>query len=156
MAKPNPLTLSPHAASFISAALRHIRDAEHLLESPSAHCSPDQAYHLAGFAPECARKGTLSLRWLDHLIGHAVDPFSEELLELAIALDPIAHRYNPLAYATRYPTLVGWTVDARYEHTGTRKVPEATAICAEAREAVDAVVIALWADGRLPDKDTPW
>ena len=156
MAKPSSLTLSPLAANLISAALRHIRDAEHLLAAGPDHMSPDQAYHLAGFAPECARKGTLSLRWLDHSIGHGVDAFSEEMLKFAIALDPVAHRYDPLAYATRYPTLVRWTVDARYEHTGTRKAPEATAICAEAREAVDAVVVALWADGRLPTKDTPW
>jgi hypothetical protein len=156
MAKPDSLTLSTHAAAFVSAALRHIRDAEHLLAADPEHRSPDQAYHLAGFAPECARKGTLSLRWLDTSIGHGVDAFSEEMLAFAIALDPIAHRYDPLAYAARYPTLVHWTVDARYERTGTRKAPEATAICAEAREAVDAVVIALWADGRLPAKDTPW
>ena len=41
-------------ADLVSAALRHARDAEWL-----AHRSPDQAYHLAGYAPECARKATV-------------------------------------------------------------------------------------------------
>ena len=54
-------------ASFISAALRHTRDAEHLLAS-GPHRSLDQAFHLAGFGPECARKACLSESWADKTI----------------------------------------------------------------------------------------
>lgn len=88
MAKPTSLTLSPDAAAFVSAALRHIGDAEYLLAAGAGHGSPDQAFHLAGFAPECIRKGILALRWLDKAIGHGADASSADLLDFAVAIDP--------------------------------------------------------------------
>jgi hypothetical protein len=156
MAKPTPLTLSREATDLVSAALRHIGDAEHLLGAASGYTSPDQAYHLAGFAPECARKAVLSLRWLDKAIGHGVDLGSEALLDFAVAVDPVARRYDPLAYSSRYPALLEWRPDARYERTGRRKRPEAETLCKEARDVVDTVVVALWSDGRLPDGEPLW
>ena len=44
--------MNPEQVRLLSAARRHITDAEHLLE-PGLHQSQDQAWHLAGFAPEC-------------------------------------------------------------------------------------------------------
>jgi len=155
MARPNALTLSSSAVGLLSAALRHARDAEHLLDA-GAHTSPDQAYHLAAFGPECARKATLSIRWLDKAIGHDVSTVAEEILDFAIAIDPIALRYEPMEYAARYPLLDAWSVDCRYMKTGAHTSPEAEALCREARAAVDAVVIALWADGRMPDGEALW
>lgn len=156
--EPNPLTLSPDAAAFVSAALRHIGDAEYLLAAGSGHGSPDQAFHLAGFAPECIRKGILSLRWLDKAIGHGADASSADLLDFAVAIDPIAHRYDPLCQRGRADAFSAWKVDVRYERTGTRSHAAAEELCVEARAAVDAVVLALWADGRLPEgeKEKLW
>lgn len=155
MPKPSPLTLSPKAVALASAALRHARDAEHLLhEGPDT--SLDQAYHLAAFGPECARKACLSLRWLDKEIGHGAGAPADELVELMVALDPIAHRYEPRSYGDRYPKLAGWKVDCRYDRTGTHERPQVEALCLEARAAVDGTVAALWADGRVPDGEALW
>lgn len=147
--------LARHAIDLLSAALRHIRDAEHLLEAGS-HVSFDQAYHLAGFAPECARKATLPMRWLDKAMGHSVDTLAEDVVRLIEAIDPTASRYAPPSYVQGYPALKAWAVECRYKRTGTYTRAEAEALCKEARKAVDAVVIALWTDGRIPDKEALW
>ena len=155
MPKSDPLTLSPKAVDLVSAALRHVRDAEHLLVA-GANASADQAYHLAAFGPECARKAALSLRWLDKEIGHGAAALADDLIELIVAIDPMAHRYDPRSYRARYPELGRWTVDCRYDRTGTCTQARAQALCQEARAAVDATVAALWADGRLPDGEVLW
>ncbi|MCC6554502.1 MAG: hypothetical protein IT372_16105 [Polyangiaceae bacterium] len=147
--------MSRKQAGLISAALRHVRVAEHLLDA-GTDSSPDEAYYLAGYGPECARKATLSIRWLDQAVGHGGDAAAEDVRGLAVSLDPLARRYDSLAEAARWTTLAKWRVDVRYEKTGTRGQPEAKAVTEEAREVVDAVVIALWADGRFPDGETPW
>lgn len=155
MARPHSLTLSPKAVDLVSAALRHVRDAEHLLVA-GADASVDQAYHLAAFGPECARKAALSVRWLDKEIGHGAAAFADDLIELVVAIDPVAHRYDPRSYRARYPELGRWTVDCRYERTGSCPRTRAEALCGEARAAVDATVATLWADGRLPDGEALW
>jgi hypothetical protein len=150
-----PLTLSPRAVDLVSAALRHVRDAELLIDA-GENASFDQAYHLAAFGPECARKASLSLRWLDKEIGHGAAELAEDLVELVMAIDPIAHRYDARSYRSRYPALSRWTVDCRYDRTGTSDRAKAESLCREAREAVDRAVAALWADGRLPDGEALW
>jgi len=77
--------------ALISAALRLVRDAEHLLE-PGAQQFPDEAYYLAGFGPECARKACLESRSFDKVLGHDFADFAESTLDVACALDPHAHR----------------------------------------------------------------
>jgi len=142
--------LSAEGLELVSAALRHVRDAEHLA-SAGPDASPDQAYHLAGFGPECARKAALAERWLDLAIGHGFSEVGEDVLELAVALDPRAARYNPGAFAKIYPALGTWDVSCRYRKTGSHKLPDVQAICRQARAAVDAIVVNLWLDGQLPD-----
>lgn len=140
---------------LVSAALRHVRDAEHLVaEGPDA--SPDQAYHLAGYGPECMRKATLSVRWFDKAIGHRFDDNTEAALEFAIALDPLAERYSPRRFGARFPALASWREDARYEATGSRTRADADRCVREAREATNDLLFALWADGRLLDEGEPW
>jgi len=63
-------TLSPKRTALVSAALRHVDDAQALLA-----VSPVQAFHLAGFGPECARKAALTVPGasqgtMDKAIGH--------------------------------------------------------------------------------------
>ena len=83
--------------TLLSAALRHTRDARALLAS-----SPDQAWHLAGFGPECARKAALSERWADHAMSHQLGAPAEGVLEMAIAMDAHAVRYRLEGWATQW------------------------------------------------------
>lgn len=48
----------PAELKLLSAALRHLRDAEHLADASNLHGSLDQAYHLAGFGPDCRYQAT--------------------------------------------------------------------------------------------------
>jgi len=133
---------------LLSAALRHCRDAEHLLGSSHTSSSPDQAFHLAGFGPECARKAVLSRGTFDKALGHALAP--EAALGGALALDPAAHRYRITRWEMRHPALANWTEQARYEKTGQRDAAEASSTVSAARAIFDDIVLALWADGRIP------
>jgi hypothetical protein len=135
---------------FLSAALRHIRDAEHLAE-PGDHASPDQAWHLAGFAHECARKALLRDSWVPKLLGHDFDSSSERTVEIAIALDPRASRFPVRDWANRYPAVAAWMPDHRYERTGTSRAKHRMVgdLVAQGRKAVDASVFALFLDGSL-------
>jgi hypothetical protein len=155
MGRPTSLMLPPKAVDLLSAALRHVRDAEHLLDA-GPNASVDQAYHIAAFGPECARKASVSVRWLDKEIGHGAEAFADDLVELILAIDPVAHRYDPRSYRARFPALSRWKVDCRYDRTGTCTQTQAEALCREARTAVDATVAALWADGRIPDGEALW
>lgn len=87
------MRLKQRQLDFLSAALRHMRDAEHLL-GPGEHTSLDQAYHLSGFGPECARKATLSRGSLDKALGHLGEDGNDETLEIALVMDAGAARYR--------------------------------------------------------------
>jgi hypothetical protein len=144
-----PEPLDKHSVDLLSAALRHVRDAEHLATPNHSGYSPDQAYHLAGFGPECARKATLYYRLFDKPLGHTLGAGATTALGIALSLDPVAQRYQPRSFASIYRELAAWVPDCRYERTGSRKQPQA--IVREARDVVDGITAALWADGRLPD-----
>lgn len=138
------------ASDLASAALRHVRDAEHLL-APGDHQSVDQAYHLAGFGPECIRKAALGARWGDKIIGHDFSPDGEALLDVLIALDPLSVRAGVEDFARRFPEIEAWDVNKRYERTGSVDGETACDLVAAARRAVDETVLTLWLDGRLDD-----
>lgn len=137
---------------FASAALRHIRDAEHLVASEE-HRSLDQAWHLSGFAHECARKAFLDNGWVPKLLGHDFTQANEEVLDIAIALDPRAGRYPMLAWPTRYASIERWHPNHRYERTGTAEMKvhgrNVAALVEEGRSAVDECLLLLFLDGRL-------
>ena len=143
------------AADLVSAALRHIRDAEHLADLSGPHPSPDQAYHLAGYAPECMRKATLGIRWFDKAIGHRFDDAAERVIDFAVAMEPTALRYNPTDRGNRFPAMARWREDVRYLRTGSIDLEVVRACVVEAREAVDETLFALWADGRIEDRVLP-
>jgi len=150
--------LQREAIDLVSAALRHVRDAEWLGDPVNPRGSPDQAWHLAGYGPECARKATLRTRDFDKSIGHRLQRGSEDVLDIATALDPLALRYEPVDWAGRFPALAEWRETVRYDRTGSfaRKPFSAAELVGQARQAVDAVVTACWADGRFPDQELPW
>jgi hypothetical protein len=136
---------------FASAALRHIRDAEHLVEQ-GEHASPDQAWHLAGFAHECARKALVREGWIPKMLGHDFDDAIEQVVDLAVALDPRAGRFPVGDWARRYPAIRHWRPDHRYERTGALDGNPARIVedlISQGRSAVDACVVALFLDGAL-------
>ena len=144
------LELSSKQQALVSAALRHVRDAEHLLGAEQTVKSPDQAFHLAGFGPECMRKALLSDRVYDRVLGHRIRPGLEVVLDAILALDPVAHRYFPREWSGRWRALGEWTEESRYERTGTRAEVEVRPLVEDARQVVSQTLAALWADGRLP------
>lgn len=141
--------LSTQQLDFVSAAARHLNDAERLVNA-----SPDQAFHLAGFAPECAQKAVLTSRWLDKALGHLNDPIGEQALEFALSVEPSAARYRLRLKGPALPVLARWGVECRYERTGTR-ASEAPQAVSEAEALVDSIASALFMDGRIPP-DFEW
>lgn len=140
--------LTPEQLELLSAARRHVADAEFLLSS-GAHSSPDQAWHLAGFGPECLRKACLEDRALDRAIGHDLGPDAEALLDWGLSLDPHAWRYDLAGWSGRAPCLGEWRPDHRYERTGTRRPDDVSELVQAARTFLDRVQADLWADGRV-------
>jgi len=145
---------SATSPSLLSAALRHLQDAEHLAAAHPGQ-SLNQAEHLVGFAPECARKACLSTNWTDKLMGHDLSFRAENLLELAISLDAYAARYPIKNWPAVFSRLASWKPEVRYERT-TRNSTEVSALevkvrelLDEAKQAVDSVLIGLYVDGQL-------
>src|SRR5262249_1839607 len=116
--------LDARALGMLSAALRHVRTAELLASIDSAECSPDQAFHLAGFWAEYGRKAGIPQSTYGQAIGHGVGEASELALRFALAADPVARRYDVENWAVRYPVLATWSERVRYETTGRRSAKD--------------------------------
>ncbi len=117
--------------------------------------SLDQAWHLAGFAHECARKAFIHTprnSWVSKMLGHDFDSSGDLVMGVAVALDPRAGRFPVSEWAKRYPAIAAWHPNQRYDRTGAvqrvshRRVAE---LVMQAREAVDACIVALFMDGAL-------
>lgn len=123
---------------------------EHLVED-GQHSSLDQAWHLAGFAHECARKAFIKEGWVPTMLGHDFARASERVVEIAIALDPRAGRFHVRDWAKRYPEITSWRPDHRYERTGSSKRQGRVVedLVAQGRAAVDACIAALFLEGTL-------
>lgn len=134
---------------LLSAALRHRRDARALLDVRSVR-SLDQAFHLAGFGPECARKALLAERMFDKVLGHRFDAGSEDVLDAALALEPLALRYAPRDWQTREPALAAWSEQSRYDETGTHDKAAVESLVTVAERIVGDLVFGLFCDGRVP------
>ncbi|HRG95499.1 MAG TPA: hypothetical protein PLR99_04560 [Polyangiaceae bacterium] len=111
--------------------------------------SPLQAYHLAGFGPECARKALPGVATLAKQLGHTIDA-DEALATLFAALDPALHRYPVFGWATRFPTYASWRPDVRYAATADQRRLAAAQVTDEAEAALEEVLYALYADGTAP------
>lgn len=136
---------------FASAALRHLCDAEHLLDHAS-YQSRDQAWHLAGFAHECARKALLREGWVPRQLGHDFNAAVEVVVEVAVALDPRSSRFPIADWSRRYPAIATWNPEHRYDRTGVVDQPPrrpVSDLVGQARAAVDACLVALFLDGTL-------
>jgi hypothetical protein len=138
---------------LLSAALRHARDAEHLLDA-SDNQSVDQAYHLSGFAAECARKACLADPWGNKAIGHDLGSNSDTVLATLLSQDVFAARYDLEGWEGRFPGLSRWNVGSRYRPTAhgsarLQAVVDAQTVVQEARSIVDRLALALYADGAV-------
>lgn len=149
-----PGRLGDRRSAFVSAALRHVRDAERLLE-PEGTFAPsfDQAWHLAGFGPECIRKALLTERHGDKALGHELGAETGPLLDWLLSLDAGAWRYGAQTWVSTKPLLESWQPDARYAKTGTYSQTQARELVDLARHLVTATLANLWADGALETPD---
>lgn len=139
-------------AHLISAALRHVRDAEHLLE-PGPHQSVEQALHLVGFGPECARKACLDESLADKALGHDIKGAGDPVVDFLLAIDPSASRYRIEDQHAEVPLHVEhWNVGVRYLMKGQADQARVRALVEEARRFVDRCVTELWCDGALPSE----
>lgn len=146
--------------ALISAALRHVRDAEHLLAS-GPHHSIEQALHLAGFGPECARKACVDEKIADKALGHEFASADESVVDLLLALDPWVSRYGLDEHTRKLPHREKhWRVDCRYWQTDELDVKtgkprlneeDVASVVKEARDFVDDCVAELWCDGALSE-----
>lgn len=139
-------------ATLISAALRHVKDAEHLL-APGPYRSVEQALHLAGFGPECARKAYVDEGIADKALGHDIEGADDPVVDLLLALDTSASRYGLDGHTLELPHRAKhWSPECRYMATGEPELIEKTvaAVVKEARAFVDGCVANLWCDGALP------
>jgi hypothetical protein len=136
-------------AHLISAALRHVRDAEHLLD-PGPHRSVEQALHLVGFGPECARKACVNESLADKALGHDIKGAGDPVVDFLLAIDPSASRYRIEDQESEVPLrMQHWKIDARYMMTGQAEETLVCGLVAEARQLVDRCVTELWSDGVL-------
>lgn len=138
--------MSSEKQGYLSAALRHCRDAEVLLTT-----SPDQSWHLAGFGPECMRKACLEGNLFDKAIGHGWDERTEGLLDFAVSVSPQAWRYRLEGWGSR-GRLQEWNPQHRYDKTGTHSA-DADALVTECADLVDRVHQELWMDGAIRRAD---
>jgi hypothetical protein len=111
---------------FPSAARRHLRDAQRLVDD-----SPGNALYLAGYAAECALKAAVERPRLHApAFGHQLAKLEQDGFDLAIALAPGMARYRPPAQVID-KIRSRWSESRRYESTGDTK-------SAQARELVDS------------------
>jgi hypothetical protein len=117
---------------LVSASLRHPRVAEQLV-ADGPERSLDEAFHIAGFGPECAQAACLGEEWFARAVGHGFHTGASENLKFLLALDPSARRYLPADWGAQYPIPNEWTVTSRYQPTGTFDVVRATEMTMAAR-----------------------
>jgi hypothetical protein len=114
--------------AMASAAARHLRDARLLLDGvtqgAATYRSIDQAWHLAGFGPECIRKACIASRY-HRSLGHDLSRSSDDLVALLIETDPALTRYR---LETSHITALQRVASERF---------------------VERVSLALWLDGSL-------
>ena len=86
------------------------------------------------------------------MLGHDFDNSGERIMEMAIALEPRAGRFPVSEWGKRYPAIVPWRPDHRYDRTGSSASDQSRdveSLVRQGREAVDACIVALFLAGTL-------
>lgn len=146
--------------ALLSAALRHAKDARWLYDRCKDHVSEDQAWHLAGFAAECARKALLGAGTeFNKLLGHDFGRMDAALIDVYAAIDPSAIRHRLSEWSQEYPALKGWKPSHRYHATGRHtdrahrrtsgreKLEEVGELVETAEKAVWESLLTAWLEG---------
>jgi hypothetical protein len=146
--------MSKRFDQLASAALRHANDAcvlagvdqdPALSEEDAQHRSPDQAWHLCGFAIECAEKACIADVAWHHTLGHLDATSNLSPVGWLNSIDPTVHR----ALRPRPTELDNWNVSCRYDLTGTIQAEAATAAAQAARGFTLDTLCGLILAGRL-------
>lgn len=130
--------LADDQVALLSAALRHQEDAEALLTS-----SPDQSWHLAGYAAECVRKACLTIEPYRRALSHEHGRDADALLDVVIALDGRANRLDLQGWAPAGSELARWSEQHRYDRRGAHAAG-AGALVRETAALHDRILAALW------------
>jgi type IV secretory pathway TrbD component len=130
--------LAQDQLNLLSAALRHREDAETLLGT-----SPDQAWHIAGFAAECVRKACLSNDVFRKALSHEMTADADRLLDLILGLDAHAVRLSVQGWAPAGSWLSHWSEAHRYDPRDTHS-GNAPALVAECAALHDRTLTQLW------------
>ena len=126
-------SMSHTAADFRDAAGRHLTDArKHLDDGNFA-----QASHLAGFAPECARKVLLADHW-HKILGHRMSGPVVEALE---SLDPRQVCVGELEALENWDPGVRYHASTRFSEGPTRQLVD------EAHQLTCAALARAWLVG---------
>jgi hypothetical protein len=134
---------------LVSASLRHQVDAEGLLGS-----SPDQAWHLAGYATECIGKACLTIEPFRKALAHEQGEDGDALLDVVLALDARAARVRTTGWAPPGSTLARWRETHRYDRTGKHSA-EAHALVNETAAHHSRVLATLWLLGAFDPSRLP-
>lgn len=127
---------------MIDAALRHLRGARAALASGDY----EQAAHLVGFAPECARKAAIAEPDLWKKLGH--DFSAHPFLNALSALRPEGLRLRVDRLDSEFPVLRAWDPQIRYLKDGQISKYEAEDLERAAAEATARLVFAMTLEGR--------
>lgn len=136
MIRTSPVSVGP--TDLLSAALRHQEDAEALLGP-----SPDQSWHLAGFAAECARKACLGNEEFRRALAHEHGRDADRLLDLVLALDAHGPGGDLHGWAPTGSALAVWSEAHRYDRRGSH-ASRAPALVSETAGHHDRVLTSLW------------
>jgi hypothetical protein len=133
-----PLMMNIEQQALLSAALRHQEDAEDLLCK-----SPDQSWHLAGYAVECVRKACPTIEPHRRALAHEHGKDADALLEVVMALDSRVARLRLQGWAPQTSMLAKWDEQHRYDRRG-QHASDAPALVQETAVIHDRTLTALW------------
>lgn len=131
--------------TYISAAIKHLDDAELLL----ANARWDNAAYLAGYVAECALKSLLLVSPMPagKMLGHDVALMTDSASWLAFAIAPARRRYS-LPTSPAFQELVrNWTPDDRYGRRGVISQTKAASRVQAAREVHLQILVGAILDG---------
>jgi hypothetical protein len=126
---------------FASAAARHLRDAEGLIQVSRW----DNAAYLAGYVGECSLKAVIARAGVPPL--QHLNQLDDRHLLLAADLDYAARRYPVDLDADLTSLRASWTPDLRYSATGTIQQVQAQNMVSEAKQAYLRTIGSMILDG---------
>ena len=130
---------------FISAAVRHFDDSEHLLNESRI----DNAGYLAGYVVECSLKAVIMCGSGPHprQYGHDLALLGREALDLALLLSPSLRCYRPETIDEITQGSRNWQPSWRYAATGDLTQQKAQEIIESGKKAFEQLIIPIVLDG---------